>query len=236
MSRLIISSCRISAAAMALCGSFAVQAVTAVPGSANPNLAGRADGYACCSGDSVPDQAAVLASVTFAPGDHLLFAVSGFSDYSGGGGGNNPDGNQGPVTMTNFGDGISAPSGVRWNALMGVFLGPASPTGSPTPAILAFGNVLDFTSLSPGVGQIFFIGDGLTSDSNDGDFSGAAQHFVVPAGATRLFLGSSDGYGWYNNSGAFSVQISVVPEPATWALWTVAMGWLGMRIRRRRSS
>src|SRR5262249_49819938 len=36
---------------------------------------------------------------------------------------------------------------------------------------------------------------------------------VVPAGATRLFLGTMDGFEWKNDSGAFSVQISVNGNP-----------------------
>ncbi len=50
---------------------------------------------------------------------------------------------------------------------------------------------------------MFFIGDGRT-----GTGAGAAQSFVVPAGATRLFLGVSDGFGWFNNSGSFAVTIA----------------------------
>ncbi len=57
--------------------------------------------------------------------------------------------------------------------------------------------------LSPFLKQVFFIGDGLT-----GNGTGAAQQFIVPAGATRLFLGPADGTGWVNNSGAFTVQVS----------------------------
>lgn len=233
MSRFFGRWARTGVAAGLLGSALAAQAETVVPGSANPNLAGRAPGYECCSGDSVSGQAAVLAAVVFAAGDHLAFSVTGASNYSGGPiGASNPDGNEGPANMSNYGDGISAPTGVRWNALMGVFLGPDSPTGAATPAVLDFGHDLSFASLSPAIGQMFFIGDGLTSDSNLGDFSGQAQHFIVPAGATRLFLGSSDGLGWYNNSGSFSVSVSVVPEPATWALWLSALWLLRWRVRR----
>jgi hypothetical protein len=73
--------------------------------------------------------------------------------------------------------------GTRFWYLAGVFLGPANPT--TTPAMLDFTNNHNFASLSPGLGQPFFIGDGTTS-------SGQAQTFVVPAGATRLILGMAD--------------------------------------------
>src|SRR5262249_35830976 len=49
----------------------------------------------------------------------------------------------------------------------------------------------------------------------------AVQQVVVPDGATRLFLGSMDGYGWYNNFGSFSVQVNALaPEPGR-AGWTI---------------
>ena len=63
--------------------------------------------------------------------------------------------------------------------------------------------------LSPALKQVFFIGDGLT-----GTGTGTTQTFVVPAGATRLFLGVSDGVGWFNNSGAFNATVSISAAPA----------------------
>jgi hypothetical protein len=58
--------------------------------------------------------------------------------------------------------------------------------------------------------QLFFIGDGLTS-------GGVIQQFVVPQGATRLFLATMDGYGQYNNIGSFTVTVAnaVAPESGT---------------------
>ncbi len=44
-----------------------------------------------------------------------------------------------------------------------------------------------FTELSPGLRQIFFIGDGLT-----GEETGDVQTFRIPDDATRLLLGYSD--------------------------------------------
>ena len=34
------------------------------------------------------------------------------------------------------------------------------------------------------------------------------ETFIVPAGATRLYLGTIDGSGWYNNNGSFSVNVT----------------------------
>jgi hypothetical protein len=57
------------------------------------------------------------------------------------------------------------------------------------------------------LGQVFFIGDGLTND-------GVRQIFKVPANATRLFLGVADGMGFVgrpgayeDNDGSFQVEI-----------------------------
>ena len=126
-----------------------------VPGSANPNLAGRPAGYTCCSGDAAPAQSPPWVSVV--GGSTLTFSVFGFSNYAGGlGGPNNPDGNENG-SLTQYGNGISAPLNVRYNALFGVFLSNADPATNPTPAALDFAGGLNFTALSPLLGQIFFI-------------------------------------------------------------------------------
>ena len=70
------------------------------------------------------------------------------------------------------------------------------------PAALDFSSDAsrDFQSLSPALRQPFFIGDGRNS-------SGEVQKFVAPGGATRLFLGTMDSYGWSDNHGSFTVKI-----------------------------
>lgn len=60
---------------------------------------------------------------------------------------------------------------------------------------------MDYLVLAPALKQPFFIGDGKTS-------SGAVQHVIAPAGATRLFLGVMDQYQWSDNEGGFKVQIA----------------------------
>ena len=93
---------------------------------------------------------------------------------------------------------------VPQDALIGVFLDGSTPSGQPPAALDATGSNGSFAALSPLLRQIFFIGDGLT-----GTGSGAVQRFTVPAGATRLFLGSSDGYGGnFENTGQFTVVVS----------------------------
>ncbi len=200
-----------SLGALAVGGS--AHAGVVVPGRANPNLAGRGAGYACCGGDSVPAEVAVevedvllesCASLTISASGRVSFTPD-VPD------GNNPDGDD-AFSMTNYGDGISAPLNVRANSLVGVFLDDDSPTGAPTPGQLDFQGALGAVAFTPGIGQIFFIGDGLTSDTKAGEFDGGPQTFVAPPGATRLFLGTADGTGWFNNAGTFTVEVTAEPE------------------------
>jgi hypothetical protein len=71
------------------------------------------------------------------------------------------------------------------------------------------------------LGPIFYIGDGVTGSS-------LFQTFTAPAGATRLFLGIPDGFGFAGLPGAYDdndesyrVRIGVnevpspIPEPST---------------------
>ena len=130
---------------------------------------------------------------------------------------------------------------------MGVFVGPGGTGVTSTlanpgraPLILdfaAFGT--NFTSLAPALNQSFIIGDGRTNQ-------GIPQEFVVPKGATELYIGflDCDMFGWYDkglypsafwdNYGSFLVSgdIQTVPEPSTLAL--VSMGTLGLVLYHRR--
>src|SRR5262249_39763270 len=89
------------------------------------------------------------------------------------------------------------------NALIGVFLDDQMPGASEQPPpSLDERSATDFTTLSPLLRQVFFIGDGLTG-------TGSRQQFVVPPGAPRLFLGSNDVAGANNNNtGQFAVLVS----------------------------
>jgi len=129
--------------------------------------------------------------------------------------------------------GISGPLIVPANGLLGVFLDNSVPGGTAPPQR---DDGVSFLSLSPLLRQIFWIGDGLT-----GTGSGTVQTFFAPAGATRLYLGPSDGFGWFNNSGGATVTINYspliaeVPEPAAWAMMILGFGAIGMAMRARRS-
>jgi hypothetical protein len=144
----------------------------------------------------------------------------------------NPDGAAGAVTSRLIGanNGMSDLKSPI-DALIGVFIGPGQPNLNPTPGTLDFSTAgsRDYTTLSPGLQQVFFMGDGLTSGS-------LTQTIIAPAGATRLFIGTMDGYGWANNTGDFRVNISTsnsVPDSTPYC-WLVLVGLLaGNAIYRR---
>jgi hypothetical protein len=225
-------SAAVAASLMLAAGSQALAGTSneVVAGSANPNLAGQPGGTLCCGPDSAPGQSPLLVSLTVTGGDIFTFSAVGATDGAGSGV-TGPDGN-GFFNMTNYGLGVAPANGVNVLGLVGVFLSAAVPTGGSQPASLSFPN-LSFAALSPGLGQIFWIGDGLT-----GTGAGSVQSFTAPTGATRLFLGTVDGVEWANNTGSYRVTVNSVPggvpEPSTWALLLLGLGGSGAIVRRRR--
>jgi hypothetical protein len=175
--------------------------MVAVPGTGNPWLAGMPDG-ASASGDTAPGQSPARVPLAIAGGRQIRFTAA--------------------TGMTGYADGVSCPAegcpypglchsaengigGVCWgmaSCLTGVFLSDAQPDLTEAPATLDFNSdqLRGFATLAPGLKQVFYIGDGRTADQT-------LQVFTAPAGATRLFLGSADGTGWYNNVGVFTVTV-----------------------------
>lgn len=175
-----------------------------VPGTANPWLAGSPNGTTAASGDQAPDHSPVLVNV--GAGDELRFFVYGQTGYSPG----SESGPEGVSSSNGFHNtfhsaenGIGPISNAPANALIGVFLDDSAPAPGGEPEALDFTDAnKDYTARLPYLRQPFFIGNGLTS-------SGTRQVIYVPDGATRLFLGTMDGTGWFNNTGSLNVTITV---------------------------
>ena len=119
----------------------------------------------------------------------------------------------------------------------------------------------NYPAVLPGVRQPFFVGDGSVRFLRDGSIldgtsntvllgdgsvrpepynpivDGTAntivfQEFIVPTGATRLYLGIMDLDTWSsNNSGFFKVDVQVVPLPPSFLL--LGSGLLGLASWRR---
>jgi hypothetical protein len=130
---------------------------------------------------------------------------------------NDPDGVGAGSTSSSVNslNGLSGITGPNAGFLVGVFENDIEPM-DPAPAALNFSSIgTNFTSLSPLLNQVFFIGDGLT-----GDKSGSVQQFIIPNGATRLFLGIADAPGYHgdpggydDNTGQFTASFTIGPEP-----------------------
>ncbi|MGH7074743.1 MAG: PEP-CTERM sorting domain-containing protein [Stellaceae bacterium] len=202
--------------------------------------AGSQGSIATGDGGTVPSYIALSGSADFVTftgvtGSITCSSLEGCITLNGGGNYNDPDGTGAAVTSssnsgTSYISGITAPHS---GYLVGVFLAAGGPY-SPAPTALNFTGATSFTSLSPLLDQVFFIGDGLT-----GDGSGSTQVFNVPSGASELYLGISDAPGYNggpgsysDNSGSFSFAANVIntpsaiPEPDSIAL--LGVGLLGL--------
>lgn len=187
-----------------------------IAGTANPFLAGAPEDLELDYGRSPKDVAPLNAPVSvqaddrkcFDAGRRLYFQVAGkiayddkpdfFTDADGQGD-NTPSHVLGSVHgLSN----ITAPI----NSLVGVFLDDtpfASRSLAPQSLDFSTTESRNFKTLSPQLGQIFFIGDGK-------DANGLLQAFVVPVGTTRLYLAIMDQYEWANNQGQLSGNIQWV--------------------------
>jgi len=230
---------------LGISGARAADVVVSVPGTANPYLAGMPVGSTAIFGDSAPAESPVLVNGSLpAAGSTISFShVTGSVSYAGTTPVDPADGYPGfwfqhddqPAGSAEHPENGIADLISQADSLVGVFLGNGAPNLTSAPIGLDFSGLgaayfteigtLNFTTLSPELQQPFFIGDGLTSGN-------VVQDFVVPQGATRLYLGAMDTFSWYNNTGSFSVEVDGVPEPSSSCL--LGIGLVVASRRRRR--
>ena len=181
-------------------------AVVDVPGISNLWLAGMPTGTMADIQDVAPEHSPKLVDgIPLVAGKALHFSALGMVTHKPDLPFMPPDGDQ-TFIYTKLAEHGKAALTNRMNSLIGVFLDESQPDATAAPTGLDFTGNFEFGTLAPALRQPFFIGDGMTS-------AGILQAFIVPAGATRLYLGTHDGYDWKNNEGTFRVTISVVPEP-----------------------
>jgi hypothetical protein len=239
-------------AAQLMAGTQGAATTLTIPGTANIFGAGHAVAPAPGGGTPAATAGGTLPPLfAFAAGPDQVLAFSTVTGLVGCCAGippNTPNGADGGTFIDSH-TGISSFGGIsginhshRTMFLVGVFLDGAEPTGA-APPVLSFSQPEDFTVSAPALRQTFFIGDGRT------DTGSVIQQFLVPATATRLFLGFADGaafgspsapvapgqYG--DNTGSLQATFEIVPEPRTGLLLGFALAalrWGGGRTRRPR--
>jgi Flp pilus assembly protein TadG len=184
-----------------------------VSGQSDPWLAGMPNGTTASDNDTAPAQSPPLV-LNVTPGQVLTFTNVA------GGVTNDPsiakvtaDGNSSQLHSHNDDDPLNEP-GVQdnigniiapINSMIGLFLTNNAPNTQNAPTVerdystSASQNEATYSDIQ--LQQPFFIGDGKTS-------GGTTQTFVVPQGATRLYLGTMDGHQWSNNQGSFTATVT----------------------------
>ncbi|MGL4424139.1 MAG: hypothetical protein ACRCZF_26020, partial [Gemmataceae bacterium] len=146
-------------------------------------------------------------------------ATGTVSGFVGSGSFNGPDGGNffGGKTLVPAHKGISGirnDNGVMF--LAGVFIGESGQPATAPPR-LDFTNANTTTTFTPVLGQQFFIGNGKTN-------KGVLQNTIVPPGASKLYLGFAEGFGFGSNNqpgfygdngGALTVTVDAAPYTTT---------------------
>lgn len=108
----------------------------------------------------------------------------------------------------------SGPDGVSWY-FVSRYIGAANGIDDLSAPI---NSLIGVWMLDDGTGVPFYMGS-----------TGSA---IAPAGASELFLGTMDGYGWANNTGAFDVDITVPDSGSTAVLLVLGTSVLAF-VRRK---
>ena len=150
-----------------------------------------------------PQQApTAVTGLSIKPGSTLAFRQSGgqtsYTDAAKYG----PDGNTDWIVSQTAANGINT-TNAPLNCMVGIFLDDRQPDTYAKAAVGDFTSSAsrDFTTLSPPLKQVFFIGDGMNS-------ANVLQQFVVPPGATRFYMGIMDEKGWWwDNTGTLNTTM-----------------------------
>ena len=199
-------------------GSLSTNATLALDTPASVTVDGRADVYSSGLAEADPGRAGKLPAIlTLVPRGGFLTlrnvkgAVGCMAEASAPADGGTCAGGDTNILTASGISGIANHQHTQF--LAGVFLGPSASPQAPATldfSVNAIGE--SFAELAPLIGQTFYIGDGLTA-------AGVEQRFVMPAGATRLFLGFADAYGFQGDPGAYGdntggLRITVVQQAA----------------------
>jgi Flp pilus assembly protein TadG len=215
-----VLSCDVHATAVAAEGGGQTTPVT-IPSTASLYLAGMPSGSTATGGDDTSNAAAYqVPSIPVTPGTWISFTnitgttcvspggtpnsgpagLSSYPCYCGQSWNNSPDS---PTTQNGIADAY-----IDDSATTGLFLGANAPNTTTAPS-----TTVDWTQTSQNnqatysnltTQQPFMIGTGSTTGSTV-----TVKQFLVPPGATRLFLGIWDGYEYNNNTGSLSGTVTV---------------------------
>jgi len=153
-----------------------------------------------------------LSELGLVPGNTVrLEGTTGTAIWVDNGSHNNADGDASYLVANGVAPAGSAPTGSNngmsntrapIGSVMAVFLSDNAPTTGSTPSNLDFGSssARDYSSISPKLQHVFFVGDGLRTD-------GTTQEIVIPDGATRVFVGMMDAWQWNDNVGNFQTKL-----------------------------
>ncbi len=175
-----------------------------VPATANPYLAGMPAGAKAQMGDEAPQQSPALVERTLSHAVAVTFQAIGAVQHTPECPPNcyGPNGAE-PTRHRGGAENGMSDTTAPMNALLGVFLSDEPPDRDKAPRPFDRRTIeRDVAVVAPKLKQLFFIGDGKLRN-------GTARRYLVPAKATRLYLGVVDGYEWHNNSGSFTVTVAI---------------------------
>ncbi len=174
------------------------QVSVVVPGNRVITLAGQPAGTRSVNGGrSAPGDSPISVGIPLVAGQALRISATGAVDSAG------PDGRVG-CTDSHSAEFAVSRVDVACRALVGVFLADST-RAQPAAGLNFSGDGRNIVVQRPLLQQPFLVGSGVTA-------TGERKAYIVPAGATRLFLSP---VGNTTSAGQFTAVVSVGPEPET---------------------